>query len=82
MVSKYDYAWEKLLVAVQSLSTSNLPLRERLADAYVSSLIRLRGNPEHHFPIPLLERWGSIEQALQASIATSVAGMQMHQCLP
>lgn len=43
-----DYAWEKLHDAVRTLATGTDPLRSRLADAYVSSLMRLRA--EHHFP--------------------------------
>ena len=48
------YAWEKLHVAVLILAAGTGSLRERLEDAYVSSLIRLR--PEHHFPWPELRQ--------------------------
>ncbi len=48
------YAWEKLHCAVLSLATGLGPLRDRLEDAYVSSLVRLR--PMHHFPWPDLRQ--------------------------
>ncbi len=48
------YAWEKLHFAVLALAAGSGSLRDRLEDAYVSSLERLR--PELHFPWPdLLE---------------------------
>jgi hypothetical protein len=43
-----SYAWEKLFTAVLILAGGSGSLRERLADAYTSSLIRIR--PERHFP--------------------------------
>ena len=49
-----DNAWEKLHAAVRTLATGTDPLRNRLADAYVSSLMRLRA--EHHFPWPDLRQ--------------------------
>jgi hypothetical protein len=42
-----DYAWEKLFTAVLILASGSGSLRERLENAYISSLIRIR--PEHHF---------------------------------
>jgi hypothetical protein len=42
------YAWEKLHTAVLILAQGSRPLRERLEDAYISSLIRL--HPEEDFP--------------------------------
>jgi hypothetical protein len=42
------YTWEKLHAAVHTLATGTGPLRSRLANAYVSSLMRLRA--EQHFP--------------------------------
>ena len=48
------YAWEKLHVAVLILAAGTGSLRDRLEDAYTSSLIRLR--PERHFPWPDLRQ--------------------------
>lgn len=45
-----EYAHEKLQNAVLTLASGNMPLRVRLEDAYVSSLMRVR--PEHDFPWP------------------------------
>ena len=42
------YAWEKLHTAVLILAQGSRPLRRRLEDAYISSLIRL--HPEEDFP--------------------------------
>jgi hypothetical protein len=45
-----SYAWEKLYNAILILARGSGTLRERLRDAYESSLRRLR--PEHHFSDP------------------------------
>ena len=36
-----DYAWEKLYAAVLTLAEGSSPVQQRLADAYVSQLMRL-----------------------------------------
>src|SRR5690349_11992273 len=36
-----DYAWEKFYVAVDTLASGTGSIQERLADAYMSALIRL-----------------------------------------
>ena len=53
-MSEGEYAWEKLHTAVLILAQGTGSLRERLEDAYTSSLIRLR--PDHHFP------WSDLRQ--------------------
>lgn len=53
-VTSGDYAQEKLQTAVLILAVGSGTLRERLEDAYLSSLIRLRA--EHHFPWPDLRQ--------------------------
>ncbi|RZI71318.1 MAG: hypothetical protein EOP13_18400 [Pseudomonas sp.] len=49
-----NYAWEKLHIAVLILAGGTGTLQERLADAYLSSLMRLR--PDKHFPWPDLRQ--------------------------
>jgi hypothetical protein len=61
MTTEGEYAWEKLHVAVLILAASAGSLRERLEDAYVSSLMRLR--PEKHFPWPDIRQ--SFEDLMQ-----------------
>lgn len=57
------YAWEKMHAAVHTLATGTGSLRERLEDAYVSSLILLR--PDHHFPwSDLRQRFENLAQEL------------------
>lgn len=56
-----NYAWEKLHVAVLILAGGTGTLRERLEDAYLSSLSRLR--PEKHLPWPDLRQ--SFEDLMQ-----------------
>ncbi len=57
------YAWEKLHVAVLALAAGSGSLRDRLENAYVSSLMRLR--PEHHFPWPdLLEEYEDLKREM------------------
>ena len=53
-MSEGAYAWEKLHTAVLTLAQGTGSLRERLEDAYISSLMRLR--PDHHFP------WSDLRQ--------------------
>ena len=53
-MSEGGYAWEKLHTAVLTLAQGTGSLRERLEDAYISSLMRLR--PDHHFP------WSDLRQ--------------------
>ena len=61
MTIEDHYAWEKLHAAVLILATGTGSLRERLVDAYVSSLIRLRS--DRHFPSPDLRQ--SFEDLMQ-----------------
>ena len=66
------YAWEKLHVAVLALAAGSGSPRDRLEDAYVSSLIRLR--PEHHFPWPdLRQRFEDLMQDMAPEGKSKVA---------
>ncbi len=56
-----DYVWEKLMVAVSGMAASEQSLQERLADAYVSSLIRLDAED---LPGELQEDFRALEDAM------------------
>ena len=74
-----SYAREKLQTAVLILAAGTGTLRERLEDAYVSSLIRLR--PEHHFPWPeLRQRFEDLMEELAPSgdVKTALASWPEH----
>jgi len=62
-MSEGGYAWEKLHTAVLTLAQGTGSLRERLEDAYISSLIRLR--PDHHFPwLDLRQRYVEVTEEI------------------
>lgn len=73
------YAWEKLHTAVLILAQGTGSLRERLTNAYMSSLMRLR--PEHHFPWPeLRQRYIDLadEMAPNGNFGTALAAWPEH----
>jgi hypothetical protein len=47
-----DYIWEKLMVSVSALAEGDGELKHRLANAYVSALIRLEGGPSMPLELP------------------------------
>ena len=62
---KYGYAWEKLLVTVQTLAASSAPIQMRLAFAWTGSGVRLSyGGP--YLPAELQGEYDAIHSALTA----------------
>jgi hypothetical protein len=56
-----SYTWEKFFTAVLTLATGQNSLKDRLADAYISALIRLRPDD---LPGPMREEFAELKQAL------------------
>ena len=75
-----DYAWEKLYVAVLGMARSEAPLRDRLADAYASSIMRIE---DADLPPDARNDFFEIQQALtrveakgdEGSISASAAAL-------
>lgn len=67
-----DYAWEKTMVAVTSMASNPDSINERIASAYVDSLIRI--NPEEHLTEDLRPLFADITTALTRTPATGDEG--------
>lgn len=79
---RYSYAWEKLYVAVGTLASGTGTIQERLAAAWVHSLIRLgHSTPPHYLDGEDLAEYEAIYEAVtrtpgpEGSINTTCAAM-------
>lgn len=66
------YGWEKAMVAVHGMAASPESIQDRIASAYVGSLIRI--NPEHHLPPDLRPVFAEIRTALTSTPALGNEG--------
>ncbi|XYD10514.1 hypothetical protein R1A27_08600 [Methylobacterium sp. NMS12] len=67
-----DYAWEKTMVAVMGMASSPESIHQRIANAYVGSLIHI--DPEQHLPLDLRPLFEEIRTALTETPAQSDEG--------
>ena len=58
----HDYGWEKLFVAVLSLAGSPDTIQQRLLNAFISSLIRIR--PEEDLPQGIQDEFKTLREQL------------------
>jgi hypothetical protein len=68
---KYDYVWEKFHLAVNGLASSQRPLQERIADAYVYHLIHLR---RHELPAEIRDDFAELNRVLTSEQAKGDEG--------
>jgi hypothetical protein len=67
-----EYAWEKLTIAVMGMAASPESIHERIASAYVGSLIRI--DPGQHLPPDLRPLFEEIRTALTETPAQGAEG--------
>ena len=70
-----DYAWEKTMVAVTSMAANPDSIQDRIASAFVDSLIRIE--PERDLPQDLQPLFAEIWTALTATPAKGNEGSAM-----
>lgn len=74
------YAWEKAMVAVDNMASSDRPLKVRIAQAYTDSLIRIR--PSDDLPTDELRSlFHDIADALRTTEPYGDEGMAMASAL-